>query len=474
MFTKETMSLLLRHSSRYTSFGYARCIEPISKRLFSALPPHTLLQMPKLSPTMEHGNLAKWRKKQGESVAPGEIIADVETDKATVEFEAQDNFHIAKLLVAEGAKEVKVGDVIAITVEDPGSISAFADFVLEKAAAAPPKAEAPAAATAPAAAAPPPPSAPAAAQTAITAIPAGFTASSAAGTVLASPYAKFLAKQQGKNLVGAAGSYPGGFIIAADLDKISAGAGARAGVAGPLATAMSSKEIEEARTLYALEMQRSKQTVPHYYLKAECEVDGVLSALKSKDIDLADIIMKAAAAASVKVPALNSMWMGETIRHFDRVDINFIIETPDRLTLQPLIRGVESKGLSIIAKERLAAMENAEKKLLSPDQQALGTMSVSLLDDVLDSSAVIRPPQSAILTVGSMKKVVKMSKDAQLQKQMGADGSMSYLLDKKDVKIATVVHATLSCDHRVVDGAVGAAWMAAFKGHLEDPINMLR
>jgi len=397
----------------YANLGsYKRWISS-SPVAFASYPEHTIMAMPKLSPTMEVGNIAKWLKKEGEEVTAGNVVADIETDKATVQLEAQEDFILAKILKPEGAQGVAVGDSIAVLVQEKGLVDAFKDFVLaEEAAPKKAKAEeaAPAAPAASASQTPPPPPAAAAAPT---------------------PAAKPLP-------VSAPSS---GFqdIEATKYQKVSA-----------------------ARLLQA------KQTIPHFYLHAECVIDDMLelrtlwnaksTEKKPYKLSVNDFVIKAAARACMDVPEVNSQWTEDAIRRFKDVDVSVAVMTPVGL-ITPIIFQADRKGVIEISNEVKALAALAKDNKLKPEQFIGGTFTISNLGmyGLSDFSAVINPPQSSILAVGTSSPQITTSKD----------------VPEGFFKVSHVMKVTLSCDHRVVDGAVGAQWLNAFKHYVANPTSMI-
>ncbi|GAB3131645.1 pyruvate dehydrogenase complex dihydrolipoamide acetyltransferase [Novispirillum itersonii] len=428
--------------------------------------------MPALSPTMTEGKLAKWLKKEGDSVAAGDVIAEIETDKATMEFEAVDEGVIGKILVAEGTEGVLVNAPIAILLEEGDDASA---------AVAPVAASAPAAA--PAAAAPasvPVSAAPVAAQP----VPMG-----AYGTRLfASPLARRIAKNAGLDLTKVAGSGPRGRIVKHDVEAaLAAGVGkaAPAAVAAPAAAPVAAAPAPAAakpapalkpmpwqsytehantgmRKTIARRLAESKQTVPHFYLSVDIELDGLLALRKQLNdrpgadykLSVNDFIIKACALALKKVPAANAMWTDEAILTFDDVDVSVAVAT-DAGLITPVIRNADRKGLSTISNEMKGLAKKARDGKLKPEEFQGGGFTISNLGmfGIKTFSAIINPPQSCILAVGAGEERVVVR-----------DGA---------VAIRQMMTVTLSVDHRSVDGAVGAEFLSALKPLLEDPIQLM-
>jgi len=459
-----------KYSGAFVSF--------LGARWFGSYPEHTLLQMPKLSPTMEQGNLTKWRKKQGEAVAPGEIIAEVETDKATVEFESQDDFHLAKLLVPEGAKEVKVGDVIAVMVDEPDKIAAFADFVLEGKPAA--KA-APAAASAPASAAP----AAAPAHGAPAAAPAAPAAKPYTGPI--GPAVHYLLAQHPEvdvDRVHASG--PHGRILKGDvLDAIATGSAKRVeGGAAPAAHGTGAQAHASAahaapatpgaaytdipnsniRKAIARRLLVSKTTVPHFYTSQEftldhlAEIRAMLNARKNAPkISVNDFVIRAAALALREVPEINVAYTNGVTTPLPTVDVSFAVSLENGL-ITPIVKNADALNLSKISSTIKGLVQNARDGKLQPDEFEGGTFAVSNLGmfDTYAFEAIINPPQSAILSIGSS-----------FPRVVSVDGTATNL------QTATVGIATLCADARAITANDAAKFMRVFGEFMNNPSEML-
>lgn len=442
----------------------------IFARSFSSFPAHTKLNFPALSPTMTKGILVSWAKKEGDAINPGDMLGEIETDKSVMAFEASEEGYLAKILVPAGTPNIPVGTEIAIIVENKEDLGKFKDYTPEAApkAAAPaapaPKAAAPAPtptpAPAPAAPAPAAPSQPAPQQ------PAG-------GRVFASPLARATAAASGVELSGVAGTGPGGRIIKADvLEAASRPAAAQPAFAAPIPPAVTASFTDipnsNIRKVIASRLTASKQTIPHYYLTIEANVDALLKIrtdLNAKangayKLSVNDFVVKAAAVALRKVPEVNSSWAEEAIRRYHTVDINVAVNT-DAGLFTPLIANADQKGLATIANSVKELAEKAKNSKLTPNDLTIGTFTISNLGmfGIKHFSAVINPPQACILAVGGTeKKVIVKGNNDKGEPVFG---------------VANVMNLTLSCDHRVVDGAVGARWLQAFKEVLEDPIKLL-
>lgn len=423
--------------------------------------------MPALSPTMTEGKLAAWMKNEGDAIAPGDVIAEIETDKATMEVEAIDEGVLGKILIEAGTENVAVNTPIAIMLEDgesAGDIDAAAT-----ATPSPAPAPAPSAAPTPAPAQAPAP----------TAAPAPAPTASSGGRTIASPLARRMAEQAGIDLASVSGSGPNGRIVKSDIEAAIAGGGAKAApsqapVAAPAPIAASAPSADvpgmpdydaipntTMRKVIARRLTESKQHAPHFYLTVDCEIDALLATRKQLNeklsdgkVSVNDLVIKAAAIALKQVPAANASWTEEEVRIYRSVDISVAVAIEGGL-ITPVIRGAQNKGLAEIAAEMKDLAGRARDGKLMPEEYQGGTFSISNLGmfGIKDFCAVINPPQGAILAVGAgePRPVVK-------------DGALA---------IATVMSCTLSVDHRVVDGAIGAEFMAAFKKLIEDPLTML-
>ncbi|KAG7595202.1 Biotin/lipoyl attachment [Arabidopsis thaliana x Arabidopsis arenosa] len=433
----------------------------------SDLPPHQEIGMPSLSPTMTEGNIARWLKKEGDKVAPGEVLCEVETDKATVEMECMEEGYLAKIVKAEGSKEIQVGEVIAITVEDEEDIGKFKDYTPSSTAdAAPPKAEP----------TPAPPKEEKVEQPSSPPEPKASKPSSppTGDRVFASPLARKLAEDNNVPLTNIKGTGPEGRIVKADIDEYLASCGKGATAKPSKSTDSKAPALDyvdiphsQIRKVTASRLAFSKQTIPHYYLTVDTCVDklmGLRSQLNSfqeasggKRISVNDLVVKAAALALRKVPQCNSSWTDDNIRQFKNVNINVAVQTENGLYV-PVVKDADKKGLSTIGEEVRLLAQKAKENSLKPEDYEGGTFTVSNLGGpfgIKQFCAVVNPPQAAILAVGSAGKRVVPGN--------GAD----------QFNIASYMPVTLSCDHRVVDGAIGAEWLKAFKGYIENPESML-
>jgi pyruvate dehydrogenase E2 component (dihydrolipoamide acetyltransferase) len=428
--------------------------------------------MPALSPTMTEGNLAKWLKKEGDEVHSGDVLAEIETDKATMEYEAVDDGRVGKILVPEGAQGVKVNQPIALLLsegEDTSALDKFSGLPPKPVAAAPetPTTDEPISATRP---------------------PAGVNRGGN-GRIFASPLARRMAQLAGLDLDMITGSGPQGRIVKADIEAaLSAARGAPAAMPGrpavapqaPPAAPVPSPALSRERVLalagnppyterpltamrrvIARRLTESKQTIPHFYLTVDCEIDELLkfrAELNAKSdayrISVNDFVIRATALALRQVPAANASWSDEAILLWDSVDIAVAVALDDGL-ITPIVKNADRKGLATIANETKDLAARAREGKLKLEEFQGGTFSISNLGmfGVRDFAAVINPPHGGILAVGAGE-----------QRPVVKDGALS---------IATVMSCTLSCDHRAVDGAVGAQFLAALKKLVEDPLTML-
>eukprot|EP00471_Norrisiella_sphaerica_P005763 CAMPEP_0184478638 /NCGR_PEP_ID=MMETSP0113_2-20130426/609_1 /TAXON_ID=91329 /ORGANISM="Norrisiella sphaerica, Strain BC52" /LENGTH=425 /DNA_ID=CAMNT_0026856501 /DNA_START=233 /DNA_END=1510 /DNA_ORIENTATION=- len=424
---------------------------------------------------MEVGTISKWQVAEGDFIESGSVIADVETDKAVVAFEAVDEGYLAKILLPEGASEVAIGTPVAILVEDKEMVSAFKDYTPDGSASSAPSAEAEAApAPATESAAPPPkPATPA---------PSAPT-SSDGSRIFASPLARSIAAEMGIDLAAIGqGSGPKGRITKSDVDKYAATApeAKATATAEPVAeTAAPSsfapgKPYEEVplsgmRKTIAARLTTAKRDVPHYYLSITCNVDNLvktraeLNKRLEKDgtkLSVNDFIIKASALSMGKVPEVNSSFMDTFIRQYDYVDVCVAVATPGGL-ITPIVGDADRLGLVGISDKVRELATKAKDGGLQPHEYQGGTFTVSNLGmfGVSNFSAIINPPQAAILAVGGTDTRI-------IQTGTDEEGKPTYSTSK-------TMTVTLSCDHRVVDGAVGAKWLQAFKGYIEDPMSML-
>ena len=436
--------------------------------------------MPALSPTMEEGTLARWLKQEGDSVNPGDVIAEIETDKATMEVEAVDEGVLGRIVVPEGTEGVKVNATIAWLLEEGEDASALPAAGEEDAAAKPeaastepePEPESPPPAPA-APAAEPAPAAPAAET------PAG-TGEGAGERIAASPLARRMAKQAGLDLAGIAGSGPHGRIVKADIEKVLA-AGAPAAEAAPtpekapaapaptpaarpIAAAPETREVPHSnvRKVIARRLTAADRDIPQIYLSVDMEIDRLLAARKEINEALAgtakvsvnDMVIKAAALALRQVPGVNAQWTETATLVLGTVDISVAVAYEGGL-ITPIVFDADRKGLAQIANEMKELAGRARKSKLRPEEYLGGGFSVSNLGmyGVSHFTSIVNPPQAAILAVGA--------------------GTQKVVVHEGEMAVATVMTCTLTCDHRVIDGAMGAQWLQVFKGYIERPVSML-
>jgi len=466
------------------------------------------ITMPALSPTMEEGKLAKWHVKEGDTVSSGDVIAEIETDKATMEVEAVDEGKIGKIMVAEGSEGVKVNAVIAVLLQEGESADAVAPAAEEKAPSpgagaptSPPKGEVEKEPT--------DSSSVTQGDAGTLAYDRGTSASSSSGgeigakapgegalrgengsKVFASPLARRLAKEAGLDVSTIAGSGPKGRVVKSDIEAAKSGKTAPRTAAplsapaapGPAPTGMTKAQViglyEEGsyelvpndgmRKVVAARLTESKQTVPHFYLTLDCKIDALLAAReqinaiapKSKDgkpeykLSVNDFVMKAWAVALQRVPMANATWAGDSILYHKRSDVAVAVAVPGGL-FTPVVKSADTKTLRQISVEVKDLAGRAKSKKLAPHEYQGGASSVSNLGmfGIKQFSAVINPPHGTILAVGA--------------------GEERVYAEAGQVKIANFMTVTLSCDHRAVDGALGAELLGVFKGLIENPVMML-
>lgn len=421
----------------------------------------TNILMPALSPTMEEGTLTKWLVKEGDEVRSGDVIAEIETDKATMEVEAVEEGKIAKIVVAEGSENVKVNAVIAVILEDGEDASAIS--------AQSAKAEAPAAK----------PEVKAEALKQVEPSPAPTSKSkdtnSSEGRIFATPLARRIAKDKGIDLETVQGSGPRGRIIKADLEGTKSGskpasAGTTAASSGPAIDPRAFYEegsydevpLDNMRKTIARRLTQAMQEIPHFYLSIDCELDELLKVRKvlneqAKEgvkLSVNDFLIRAAALALAKVPDANVSFAGNALLKHKHSDIGIAVAIEGGL-ITPIIRQAETKGLAEISGEAKSLAERARNKKLKPQEFEGGSFSISNLGmfGIDNFTAVINPPQAAIIAVGRgvERAVVKGGK----------------------LEVATMMTVTMSCDHRAIDGALGATFLQAFKAYVEYPPSML-
>ncbi|PBB21790.1 pyruvate dehydrogenase complex dihydrolipoamide acetyltransferase [Mesorhizobium sp. WSM4313] len=450
------------------------------------------ITMPALSPTMEEGNLSKWLVKEGDKVSPGDVIAEIETDKATMEVEAVDEGTIAKLVVPAGTEGVKVNALIAILAGEGEDAAA----AVKSGGGAAPKAEAP---KADAPKAEPPKEAPKPAAAAATPAPAKAEPAPVANghapgdRVFASPLARRIAKDAGVDVTALTGSGPHGRVVKVDVEAAIASGGAPAAKApagAPSAPAPAPKPMSDDQVLklfaegsyelvphdnmrktIARRLVEAKSTIPHFYLTLDCELDALL-ALRTQlnaaapmrktekgeapayKLSVNDMVIKAMAMALMAVPDANASWTDNAMVKHKHADVGVAVSIPGGL-ITPIIRHADEKTLSVISNEMKDLASRARSRKLKPEEYQGGTTAVSNLGmfGVKDFAAVINPPHATILAVGA--------------------GEERAVVKKGEIRIATVMSVTLSTDHRAVDGALGAELLGAFKRLIENPMGML-
>ena len=448
----------------------------------------TNILMPALSPTMEKGNLSKWLKKEGDTVKAGDIIAEIETDKATMEVEAVDEGTLAKIVVPEGTADVPVNKVIAVLAGEGEDVKAAAAAspnipqarLPSAPAAAPTPAAAPAASPQPA-----PRSGDGAAPAAAPAI-AQATRTNGSGRTFASPLARRLAKEAGIDVSRIQGSGPHGRIIARDVDAAKSGKGLKAPGAAPsapvIAPSMSDAQVralfedgsyevvphDGMRRTIAQRLTQSTQTIPHFYLTMDCDIGRLLdareeinaSAPKDKDgkpaykLSVNDFVIKALALALQRIPDANVSWTESGMLKHKHSDVGVAVAMPGGL-ITPIVRNAETKSLSAISNEMKDMAARARARKLKPHEYLGGSTAVSNLGmyGIKDFTAVINPPHATILAVGA--------------------GEERAVVRNGKIEAAHIMSATMSCDHRAVDGALGAELLGAFKRLIENPVMMV-
>ena len=462
--------------------------------------------MPALSPTMEKGNLAKWLKKEGDKVKSGDVIAEIETDKATMEVEAVDEGTLAKIVVPEGTQDVSVNDVIAVLAGDGEDVKAAG----AGAASAPPKAAAASAEAKPAAAAsrfilprrraaraprdeakgllhgsPPSPRPAEGAKAPVS--KAAAPQANGHARIFSSPLARRLAKEAGIELARITGSGPHGRVIARDVEEAKSGKGLKAPAAAPaaapsIAPSMSDKQIralfedgsyeviphDGMRRTIAQRLTASVQTVPHFYLTMDCNIGKLVEAReeinaaapKDKDgkpaykLSVNDFVIKALAIALQRIPNANVSWTDGGMLKHKHSDVGVAVAMPGGL-ITPIIRKAETKPISVISAEMKDFAARARARKLKPEEYQGGTTAVSNLGmyGIKDFTAVINPPHATILAVGT--------------------GEERAIVKNGKIEVAQIMSVTLSCDHRAVDGALGAELIGAFKMLIENPVMMV-
>ena len=405
------------------------------------------ITMPALSPTMTEGNLVRWLKKEGDAVKAGQVLAEIETDKATMEVEAVDEGILAKILIPEGTESVAVRTPIAILLEE-GEDASEIDTMMDTMGA--PKMDAP---------------------TATAAAPQGEAKAAPTNVslerVFASPLARRIADQNGITLSSISGSGPHGRVVKADVEQVLA--------AGPVAASkpMASPTLiygdsgyaeiplTNMRKVIAKRLTESKQQVPHFYLNVDCDIDALLKLrsqindrLEEGKLSVNDFIVRATALALMKVPASNASWHDTHIRQYAAADVCVAVAIDSGL-VTPVVRSAHLKSLTAISAEVKSLAERARAGKLKPEEFQGGSFTISNLGmyGIKDFAAIINPPQACIMAVGAGEKRAVVKGDS--------------------IQIATIMTCTLSADHRVVDGAIGATFLSAFKEYIEDPLKLV-
>ena len=441
----------------------------------------TNILMPALSPTMEKGNLTRWLKKEGDKIKSGDVIAEIETDKATMEYEAVDDGTLAQIVVPEGTKDVAVNSVIAVLAGEGEDVKAAASAAKSVPQAAPKPASAPA----------PKPGvgkpAPAVAPSGPIASSAEAPAQRGGNRIFSSPLARRLANEAGLDLTRVQGSGPHGRVIARDVEAAKSGKGLRAPGVVPAGGAIIGQTMSDAqvRLLYeegsyelvphdnmrrtiAQRLTASIQTIPHFYETMDCDIGRLTAAReeinatapKNKDgkpaykLSVNDFVIKALALALQRVPDTNVSWTELGMLKHKHSDIGVAVALPGGL-ITPIVRHAETKSLSAISNEMLDLAARARARKLKPQEYQGGTSSVSNLGmyGIKDFTAVINPPQSTLLAVGA--------------------GEERAVVRNGQLAVATIMSVTLSCDHRAVDGALGAELIREFKTLIENPVMMV-
>ncbi|CAE6471393.1 unnamed protein product [Rhizoctonia solani] len=445
----------------------------LARGLHSSTRRHALskFSMPAMSPTMTEGGIASWKKKEGESFSAGDVLLEIETDKATMDVEAQDDGVLAKIIRGDNSKNVPVGIPIAIIAEEGDDLAGAADLAKEaenekqpaksesegESKPEPPKEEPKKEESKPKESSKPKET-------------SSKPELQAGAPIFATPIAKKIALERGIPLAKVKGSGPDGRILREDVEKYQGGAGAAASAASTAAPAESYTDVpvSNMRRTIGQRLTQSKQEVPHYYVTSDIDMGKVLkirevfnASLAGKEgapkLSVNDFIVKAVALAMQDVPEVNSAWLGDKIRQNNVVDVSVAVATPTGL-ITPIVKNVATKGLTAISTESKALASKARAGKLQPQEYQGGTFTVSNLGmfGVSHFTAIINSPQSCILAVGSTQPVIVPAPD-----------------EEKGWRTAQIMKVTLSSDHRTVDGAVAARWLQAFKGYLENPLTFM-
>ncbi|TFY83771.1 hypothetical protein EWM64_g238 [Hericium alpestre] len=434
--------------------------------------------MPAMSPTMTEGGVSTWKKAEGESFTAGDVLLEIETDKAVIDVESQEDGILAKIIVPDGTKGIPVGSPIAILAEEGDDLSGAAELAKEAASEkpAPAKEEKKEAAPPP----PPPPKSEEAPSKPEPSAPAPESKPKLekGDRIFASPIAKKIALEKGVPLAKVKGSGPNGRILREDVEKYQPPAAPAAPSAAPSAGAAAAPAaptpdyvdipLTNMRRTIGQRLSQAKVEAPHYYLTVDINMDKVTKlreafnkSFSEKDkaakLSVNDFIVKAVSKALEDVPEANSAWLGEVIRQYKKADICIAVATPNGL-ITPIIKDAGSKGLASISAEAKALAKKARDGKLQPQEYQGGTFTISNLGmfDINHFTAIINPPQSCILAVGSTQPTLVPAPE-----------------EERGFKTVNIMKVTLSSDHRSVDGAVGARWLTAFKGYLENPLTFM-
>uniref|UniRef100_A0A2A4KAE0 dihydrolipoyllysine-residue acetyltransferase n=1 Tax=Heliothis virescens TaxID=7102 RepID=A0A2A4KAE0_HELVI len=422
----------------------------IQIRYYADLPGHSKVALPALSPTMESGSIINWQKKEGDKLSEGDLLCEIETDKATMGFETPEEGYLAKIIIPAGTKGVPVGKLLCIIVGDKGDVAAFKDFKDDL---------------------PPGPGRPLLKKkegAGAAAVRGQRQGAPAGDRVYASPMAKRLAEIRNIRL-GGQGSGLYGSLKSGDLAAGGAAAAEPVAVPAPAPGAtFVDIPLSGMRSTIAKRLTAAKQTIPHYQLTATCNVEKTIAMRKLVNEKLAaekadvkvsmnDFIVKAVAAACKRVPTVNSHWMESFIRQFSNVDVSVAVATPSGL-ITPILFNCDSRGIIDLSKNMKELAARAREGKLQPQEYQGGTVTVSNLGmyGITMFNAIINPPQSLIIACGGLQEIVIPDKN-----------------ENNGFRVAKFVTFTASADHRVIDGAVGAQWMKAFKENIEDPANMI-
>lgn len=402
--------------------------------------------MPALSPTMTEGNLTKWLKKEGDKVKPGDVMAEIETDKATMEVEAVDEGIIGKIIVAAGTKNVPVNNLIALLIEEDESVDSIKDYTQKNLAPTPSKLEEKSSVT--------PISLPA----------VSVIQSPTSNRIKASPLAKRIAQDKGVDLACILGSGPHGRIIKDDVLNAKTSSIGGGHILRRHLVEYQAIENSNIRRVIAKRLLESKQNIPHFYLSIECNIDRLLQLRQEMNsitnqekpeykISVNDCVIKAVALALAEVPEANASWTEESILQYNNVDVSVAVAIDGGL-ITPIIRNADQKSLANISNEMKDLAKRARNNALKPEEFQGGGFSISNLGmyGIKQFQAIVNPPQACIMAVGASNKRPVVIND--------------------QISIATIMDISISCDHRVVDGTVGANFLASFKKFIENPLRL--